>query len=337
MITTCQNTLKQLILARLFCLPNSLLVAKKQEIAQKRIYEQIKRDLLKLFEQPDPYFVAQFQILLQESVAQYFQFSGTALQLLPAAKKEAIDFLGLSGQRNTDNLTWEEVRTIHLIAFILELPPKQRDRVKNEGKLQASILVRFHSHLEQHALTQGSLAQVARELSRLAIGAPSSRMGDLKKTLLAQWTHQLMINFLAENPPISTDFAAMIHPINVTVSRAISPIPSLESSQVISDLSSKEKNPNANELITQFVEQIKIILQTMPEHSLLISDVWQKWKNQYEPHSDLTTFKQLLMEAYRRNLLQLITLPSSVTPSPSIKNSELLYRGQIYHSIQSVL
>ncbi len=331
------ETLNKLVLARLLCLPRNMVAAKNAETARKRIYDRVEKDLLKLFPEPPLAFQQQLQALVQQALDTHMSFSGTLLQLSEQAQEEASAFLNIQTRRALAELTWEQVRTIYLIAIALDLPPAQQDRVKNESKLQASILVRYHHRLNTPAdLFHGTLGQVARELARVAIGARSSRIGDLKKTLLQDWAAELMQAYLGETKVLSAPLlqteAVAPEPMPVTVKR------DSKVTKTAAAAATNGKTPASRGLVS-FAEQVEAVLPTVngqQQPQVSIVQAWQQWRSDNPQHVlDLVTFKQLLAEANKRHLLHLTPAPASLLPAEELQDSAVNCGEQVCHLVQS--
>lgn len=211
--------LQQLILIRLLTIPKNLAAAKSISTARRKIRLKIENDLLKLLEHhgiTEFYLRNNIDVILE----QYTELNLGFLQLSNEAKQMGLSFLGISGRRVAAGLTWEQVRNIHFIAKALALPTQQRDRVKSESKLQATILAKYYTQLiqQERPLALGTLGQVARELARLAIGAKSSKMTDLKQKLIDDWLSNHLTEAQAEVANISaSDAKTPTKTVNVTV------------------------------------------------------------------------------------------------------------------------
>ncbi len=211
--------LQQLILIRLLTIPKNLAAAKSISTARRKIRLKIENDLLKLLEH---HGITEFYLRdnIDTVLEQYTELSLGFLQLSNEAKQMGLSFLGISGRRVAAGLTWEQVRNIHFIAKALALPTQQRDRVKSESKLQATILAKYYTQLiqQERPLALGTLGQVARELARLAIGAKSSKMTDLKQKLIDDWLSTHLTEAQAEVANLSaSDAKTSTKTVNVTV------------------------------------------------------------------------------------------------------------------------
>lgn len=333
------DTLTCLIFARLLCLPHNMVAAKSEELARKRLSERVEKDVLKLFPAPPPAFQQHLHQLVSTLLTQQMRFSGSILHLSETAQQAAITFLQLSNRRTINELTWEQVRTVHLIVIALKLSERQQDRVKNESKLQASILANYYHQIPAHAeLFHGTLGQVSRELARLAVDAKSSRIGDLKKAILQQWTGELMQAYLTASDAAASLVTA--GPSAVTLQPATPPVTatSVPNSNPKPTSKPKPKGETVTTLVG-FAEQIEAILPEMTNQQqtmVSIVHIWHYWRTEHPHHIvDFVTFKQLLVEAGKRQLLQLMPAPPNLTLSENeLQESAVRCGEQICHLVQ---